>query len=102
MRALSGGAPAGQRKVQMGDKEGAAAMLKAALDVGTDDPRVLSVVHSQLGNCLSFVGLFDTSIVHHEADLELCEQLEDKEGAAKAWANLGAPAPPPRPRPPRR
>ena len=39
-------------------------MLQAALKVGTSDTRVLGIVHSQLGNCLTTLGMLELAIQH--------------------------------------
>lgn len=72
-----------------GDFSAGVEFLRAAVNVGTDDTRVLSAVYSQLGNASFYLGDYSKAFEYHQLDLKIAKASGDLLGEAKASGNLG-------------
>lgn len=79
----------GERLLKAHDYEGAIEFFEAGLRQGTEDKEILSAVYNQLGNACFYVGKYHKALEYHKKDLEIAEQLGDRQGMAKAYGNLG-------------
>lgn len=79
----------GERLLRAHDYEGAIEFFEAGLRAGTEDKDILSAIYNQLGNSCFYVGKYHKALEYHKKDLEIAEQLNDKQGMAKAYGNLG-------------
>lgn len=59
----------GERLCKAGDFHSGVEYLSAAINVGTDDSRVLSAVYSQLGNASFYLGDYNKALQYHLLDL---------------------------------
>lgn len=72
-----------------GDFSAGVEFLRAAVNVGTDDTRVLSAIYSQLGNASFYLGDYSKAFEYHQLDLKIAKASGDLLGEAKASGNLG-------------
>lgn len=79
----------GERLCKAGDFHSGVEYLSAAINVGTDDSRVLSAVYSQLGNASFYLGDYNKALQYHLLDLNTAKAAGDLLGEAKASGNLG-------------
>ncbi|XP_037559305.1 G-protein-signaling modulator 2 isoform X1 [Dermacentor silvarum] len=79
----------GERLCKAGDFHSGVEYLSAAINVGTDDTRVLSAVYSQLGNASFYLGDYNKALQYHLLDLNTAKAAGDLLGEAKASGNLG-------------
>lgn len=79
----------GERLLKAHDYEGAIEFFEAGLRQGTEDKEILSAIYNQLGNACFYVGKYHKALEYHKKDLEIAEQLGDRQGMAKAYGNLG-------------
>lgn len=79
----------GERLCKSGECRAGIAFFQAAIDIGTDDPKTLSAICSQLGNAYFYLGNYTKALHFHKRDLTLSKSLEDKAGEAKSCGNLG-------------
>ncbi|XP_064458363.1 G-protein-signaling modulator 1-like [Ornithodoros turicata] len=79
----------GERLCKGGDFRAGVAFLEAAVNIGTDDTRVLSAIYSQLGNASFYLGDYDKALAYHQHDLNIAKRSGDLLGEAKASGNLG-------------
>lgn len=79
----------GERLCKAGDCKSGVAFFQAAIQVGTDDLRILSAIYSQLGNAYFYLGDYVKAMQYHKEDLTLARKMGDKLGEAKSSGNLG-------------
>ncbi|XP_076325561.1 G-protein-signaling modulator 2-like [Tachypleus tridentatus] len=79
----------GERLCKSGDFRGGVAYFDAAIQVGTDDPKTLSAIYSQLGNAHFYLGEYGKAMECHKLDLTIARAIGDQLGEAKASGNLG-------------
>lgn len=79
----------GERLCKAGDFHSGVDFLNAAVDVGTEDTRVLSAIYSQLGNASFYLGDYTKALEYHQLDLKIAKASGDLLGEAKASGNLG-------------
>uniref|UniRef100_A0A6B0VF26 Putative g-alpha gtpase interaction protein n=1 Tax=Ixodes ricinus TaxID=34613 RepID=A0A6B0VF26_IXORI len=79
----------GERLCKAGDFSAGVEFLRAAVNVGTDDTRVLSAIYSQLGNASFYLGDYSKAFEYHQLDLKIAKASGDLLGEAKASGNLG-------------
>ncbi|XP_018493859.1 G-protein-signaling modulator 2 [Galendromus occidentalis] len=79
----------GERLCKSGDFPAGVAFLEAAVQIGTDDGRVLSAIYSQLGNAYFYLADYEKALRFHELDLKIVKVQGDILGEAKASGNLG-------------
>ena len=64
-------------------------VLEAALESGTEDLQLSSVLWSLLGNAHFYQGDYETAITCHSHDLAICCETCDEKSKAQAYCNLG-------------
>ena len=79
----------GESLTKQGEHKEAIPLLEAALQVGTDDRQLLSVLWSLLGNAHFYQGDYQKAALCHAHDLAICCELEDQKSQAQAYCNLG-------------
>ena len=79
----------GERLCKAGDCRTGVSYFEAAVQVGTEDLKILSAVYSQLGNAYFYLPEYEKALEFHRHDLTLTRTLADREGEAKASGNLG-------------
>lgn len=79
----------GESLTKQGEHEEAIPVLEAALETGTEDPQLLSVLWSLLGNAHFYQGDYETAAVCHAHDLAICCETGDEKSKAQAYCNLG-------------
>lgn len=63
----------GERLCKAGDFHSGVDFLNAAVDVGTEDTRVLSAIYSQLGNASFYLGDYTKALEYHQLDLKIAK-----------------------------
>ena len=66
----------GERLCKGGDCRAGVAFFEAAIQTGTDDPRTLSAIYSQLGNAYFYLGEYDKAMEYHKLDLTVARYLD--------------------------
>lgn len=79
----------GERLTKQGDHKLAIPLLESALELGTQDLQLLSVLWSLLGNAHFYLGDFEKAALCHQHDLAICNELGDARNQAQAYCNLG-------------
>lgn len=79
----------GEKLSKEGDYSEAIPVLEAALESGTEDLQLASVLWSLLGNAHFYQGDYNTAIVCHSHDLSICCETCDEKSKAQAYCNLG-------------
>lgn len=79
----------GESLTKQGEHKEAIPLLEAALQVGTDDRQLLSVLWSLLGNAHFYQADYPKAALCHAHDLAICCELEDQKSQAQAYCNLG-------------
>ena len=79
----------GECLTKQGDYKEAIPMLESALKLGSNDPQLLSVLWSLLGNAHFYMGEYEKAAQCHEHDLAICSELGDERNQAQAYCNLG-------------
>jgi G-protein signaling modulator 2 len=79
----------GERLSKQGDYAEAIPVLEAAIETGTCDMQLLSVLWSLLGNAHFYQGDYETAIKCHSHDLAICCETNDEKSKAQAYCNLG-------------
>ena len=79
----------GECLTKEGNHKEAIPLLESALEMGTDDVQLLSVLWSLLGNAHFYLGNYRTASICHQHDLAICNELGDKRNQAQAFCNLG-------------
>jgi G-protein signaling modulator 2 len=79
----------GERLCKAGDCLNGVRFFESAVQVGTDDLRMLSAIYSQLGNAYFYLHDYAHSLEYHKHDLNLARTIGDRAGEAKASGNLG-------------
>ena len=78
----------GERLSKQGDYKQAIPLFESALEIGSDDLQLLSVLWSLLGNAHFFVGDYEKAVICHAHDLAVCDELGDDRSQAQAYCNL--------------
>ena len=79
----------GERLTKQGEHREAIPLLEAALEAGTEDERLISVLWSLLGNAHFYLGNYKQATACHAHDLAVCCELADEKSQAQAYCNLG-------------
>lgn len=79
----------GECLTKQGEHRQAIPLLEAALEQGTDDLQLRSVLWSLLGNAHFYVGDYQKAALCHMHDLAICYELEDERSQAQAYCNMG-------------
>lgn len=79
----------GECLTKQGQHREAIPLLESALDLGSDDLQLLSVLWSLLGNAHFYLGDYAKAALCHEHDLAICNELGDERNQAQAYCNLG-------------
>ena len=79
----------GECLTKQGNHKEATLLLESALELGTDDIQLLSVLWSLLGNAHFYLGNYKKASICHQHDLAICNELGDKRNQAQAYYNLG-------------
>lgn len=79
----------GECLTKQGNHKEAIPLLESALEMGTDDVQLLSVLWSLLGNAHFYLGDYEKASICHQHDLAICNELGDKRNQAQAYCNLG-------------
>lgn len=74
---------------EAGEHREAIPLLESALELGTDDQQLLSVLWSLLGNAHFYLGDYEKAAQCHAHDLAICNELGDERNQAQAYCNLG-------------
>lgn len=79
----------GECLTKQGNHKEAIPLLESALEMGTDDMQLLSVLWSLLGNAHFYLGDYEKASICHQHDLAICNELGDERNQAQAYCNLG-------------
>ncbi|XP_059503785.1 G-protein-signaling modulator 2 isoform X1 [Stegostoma tigrinum] len=79
----------GERLCKTGDCRAGVSFFEAAVQVGTEDLKILSAIYSQLGNAYFYLHDYSRALEYHHHDLTLARTIGDRLGEAKASGNLG-------------
>ena len=79
----------GERLAKQGEHSEAIPLLEAALELGTDDERLVSVLWSLLGNAHFYLGNYKQAAACHMHDLAVSRESGDEKSKAQAYCNLG-------------
>ncbi len=79
----------GESLTKQGEHKEAVPLLESALELGSEDPQLLSALWSLLGNAHFYLGHYDKAAQCHEHDLAICNELGDEKNQAQAYCNLG-------------
>lgn len=79
----------GECLTKQGEHKEAIPLLESALDLGTEDLSLLSVLWSLLGNAHFYLGDYEKAAQCHAHDLSICNELGDEKNQAQAYCNLG-------------
>ncbi|XP_043941999.1 G-protein-signaling modulator 2 isoform X3 [Protopterus annectens] len=79
----------GERLCKAGDCQAGVSFFEAAVQVGTEDLKILSAIYSQLGNAYFYLQEYSKALEYHHHDLTLARTIGDRIGEAKASGNLG-------------
>lgn len=79
----------GERLAKQGEHREAIPLLEAALEAGTDDERLISVLWSLLGNAHFYLGNYKQASLCHTHDLAVSCETGDDKSQAQAYCNLG-------------
>lgn len=79
----------GESLTKQGEHKEAIPLLESALELGSEDPQLLSALWSLLGNAHFYLGHYDKAMLCHEHDLAICSELGDDRNQAQAYCNLG-------------
>ncbi|KAM4023210.1 G-protein-signaling modulator 2 isoform 1-T1 [Anomaloglossus baeobatrachus] len=79
----------GERLCKAGDCRAGVSFFEAAVQVGTEDLKILSAIYSQLGNAYFYLHEYNKALEYHHHDLTLARTIGDRLGEAKASGNLG-------------
>ena len=79
----------GECLTKQGEYRQAIPLLESALEQGTDDPQLRSVLWSLLGNAHFYVGDYQKAALCHMHDLAICYELGDERSQAQAYCNMG-------------
>lgn len=79
----------GECLTKQGEHKEAIPLLESALELGTDDLQLSSVLWSLLGNAHFYLGDYEKAAVCHQHDLAICNELGDERNQAQAYCNLG-------------
>lgn len=79
----------GECLTKQGEHRQAIPLLEAALEQGTDDLQLRSVLWSLLGNAHFYVGDYQKAALCHMHDLAICYELGDERSQAQAYCNMG-------------
>ena len=79
----------GETLTKQGDHREAIPLLESALELGSDDTQLHSVLWSLLGNAHFYLGDHEKAILCHSHDLAICCELQDEKSKAQAYCNLG-------------
>ena len=79
----------GECLTKQGEHREAIPLLESALDLGTDDQQLMSVLWSLLGNAHFYLGNYEKAAMCHAHDLAICNELADEKNQAQAYCNLG-------------
>ena len=79
----------GECLTKQGNHREAIPLLESALEMGTDDMQLLSVLWSLLGNAHFYLGDYEKASICHQHDLAICNELGDERNQAQAYCNLG-------------
>lgn len=78
----------GERLSKEGDYKRAISLFESALEMGTDDLQLMSVLWSLLGNAHFYLGDYEKAVLCHAHDLAICDELKDDRSHAQAYCNL--------------
>lgn len=79
----------GERLAKQGEHREAIPLLEAALELGSDDERLVSVLWSLLGNAHFYLGNYKQAATCHTHDLAVSSESADEKSKAQAYCNLG-------------
>ena len=79
----------GECLTKQGEHRDAIPLLESALELGSDDLQLVSVLWSLLGNAHFYLGDYTKAALCHEHDLAICSELGDERNQAQAYCNLG-------------
>ncbi|KAL3313330.1 G-protein-signaling modulator 2 [Cichlidogyrus casuarinus] len=79
----------GEKLCRLGEYSACIGPFMAALCLGTDDPKLISSIYSQLGNAYFYLNDYLHALEYHKLDLSLTRKMNDLLGEAKASGNLG-------------
>ena len=79
----------GECLTKEGNHKEAVPLLESALELGTEDLQLLSVLWSLLGNAHFYLGDYEKAALCHQHDLAICNELGDERNQAQAYCNLG-------------
>ena len=78
----------GERLSKESHHKRAVPLFESALEMGTDDLQLVSVLWSLLGNAHFYLGDYEKAVLCHAHDLAVSEELKDDRSQAQAYYNL--------------
>ena len=78
----------GEKLCLDGDCQAGIRSFEAAIQVGTDDPTILSAIYSQIGNAHFYLQEYEAALQYHKYDFQLGQQINDHHKQATALGNL--------------